>query len=148
MSIMRLSRAVRNACTLFRRVRREEDGSTAIEFGLTLLPLIMLISFIFEGGRLLLTQGMLNYAAQQATRFAIVNFTEDSDDDSIIAAVKTEARQYFLVQDIPLADIDVAVSPAPNRRVVVNINYTFRSIMPVSVASVGLVGSSVGFRLL
>lgn len=148
MSILKISRTIRRTCALFQRVRRDEDGAAAIEFGLTFLPIIMLISFIFEGGRLLLTQGMLNYAAQQATRFSIVNFTEDDDDATIVAAVKAEARQYFLVQNIPLADIDVSVSPAPNRRVVVNINYTFQSIMPVSVASMQLAGSSVGFRLL
>lgn len=138
----------RGILSLLGRTRRDTKGATAVEFGLTFLPIVLLISFIFEGGRLLLSQGMLNYAAQQATRFAVVNFTEESTDDAIVAAVKAEARQYFLVQSIPLNDIDVSISPAPNRRVVVNINYTFQSIMPVSVAQVGLIGSSVGFRLL
>jgi Flp pilus assembly pilin Flp len=59
-------------CKDFRLDRR---GAAAVEFGLVILPVPLLILGIIEGGRMLWTQNALQYAVEQAARCAVINST-------------------------------------------------------------------------
>src|SRR5262249_49875900 len=48
-------------------------GTTAVEFALIALPLLLLLLGIIEFGRMLWTQSALHYAVQEAARCAAVN---------------------------------------------------------------------------
>jgi Flp pilus assembly protein TadG len=57
------------------RFRRDERGATAVEFALLSPFLIALFFGIFEFGRALWIQGILDYAVEQAARCEAVNTT-------------------------------------------------------------------------
>ena len=50
-------------------------GVAAVEFALILLPLLLMVLGIIDGGRMLWTQNSLQYAVEQAARCAVVNTT-------------------------------------------------------------------------
>ncbi len=48
-------------------------GVAAVEFALIVLPLLLMVLGIIDGGRMLWTQNSLQYAVEQAARCAVVN---------------------------------------------------------------------------
>src|SRR3954451_3490109 len=53
-------------------------GATAVETGLVLLPMTMFLCGIFEYGRFLMDWNLLNNAAREGCRYALVNNTSTS----------------------------------------------------------------------
>jgi Flp pilus assembly protein TadG len=73
------------------RFGRAEDGAGAVEFAI-IVPILMSVFFgIFEFGRALWTQGVLDYAVEQAARCASINTTTCSSVSTIqtFAAAQT-----------------------------------------------------------
>src|ERR1700726_2242580 len=50
-------------------------GVAAVEFALILLPLLLMVLGVIDGGRMLWTQNSLQYAVEQAARCAVVDTT-------------------------------------------------------------------------
>jgi Flp pilus assembly protein TadG len=55
------------------RLSSDIRGVAAVEFALILLPLLLMVLGIIDGGRMLWTQNSLQYAVEQAARCAVVN---------------------------------------------------------------------------
>jgi Flp pilus assembly protein TadG len=51
------------------------SGAAAVEFGMILWPLMLLVVGIMDGGRMLWTQNSLQYAVEQAARYAVTSCT-------------------------------------------------------------------------
>lgn len=64
----------RKACSIA-RLRTDKTGSAAVEFALVVPFLLALLFGIFEFGQAAFTQGILDYAVEQAARCASVNTT-------------------------------------------------------------------------
>jgi Flp pilus assembly protein TadG len=61
---------------VIRPQRGERRGATAVETGLVLIPLAMFLFGIFEYGWLLMNWNLLNNAAREGCRYALVNNTD------------------------------------------------------------------------
>src|SRR5215469_8766477 len=64
---------MRPAMRFGRRFLRDRRGAAAVEFGLVVTPLLLLMLGIIEGGRMLWTQNALHYAVEEAARCYAVN---------------------------------------------------------------------------
>ena len=58
-----------------KNILRCERGSTAVEFGFVLIPLVLLLLGAMEFGRAMWVQNALNYSVEQAARCASINAT-------------------------------------------------------------------------
>lgn len=81
---------VRQSTHLF-RVAIDEIGTAAVEFGLTIPVVLTLIFGIIDCARLTFSQAALNFAAGEATRYAVVREGQVSDDD-----IQTFAEQQMI----------------------------------------------------
>ncbi|HLC33756.1 MAG TPA: TadE family protein, partial [Anaerolineales bacterium] len=81
---------------------RPRRGQAAVEFALILPVLIMIVSSVFEFGRLFIVYSSLSNAAQEATRYALASGTNGSgtlhflDCAGIRAAAKRSASLHAL----------------------------------------------------
>jgi len=69
---------------MFRRLRAlvpKREGSAGVEFAFALPIILVAILGVMEGGRLIYTQTALHFAAQEATRFAVVRDGEVTDQE-------------------------------------------------------------------
>lgn len=122
-----------------KKIRKSLRGASAMEFAFA-APIILILTFgFFEFARILFTQGILHYSAEQATRYAMVNFDVGNLADDHIRTVKlgieSAARDSFVLIDegkISNFDISVIVDPADQTKTVnVTIDYTYAMIMPL-----------------
>jgi hypothetical protein len=117
-----------------------------VELALTLPLLLAVFCGVIESGRLLFTHAALNFAAQEATRYATVNYGATIED------IKTIARSRLIVID-PSKIIDIYVPPLEpdpvdqTKLVTVEIGYAFQPILPIGQGSFRLTGHSRGFRV-
>lgn len=63
-----------------RRILKNEEGATAVEFGIVSLLFLMLVFGIIDGGRVFWVWNSMEYAIEQTTRYAVVN-KEATDDE-------------------------------------------------------------------
>ena len=139
--------------TLRRRIRTRlhllqahEAGSQVVELALMLPVLLAVFCGVMECGRILFTHAALNFAAQEATRYATVNY------DATIEDIKTIAKSRLIVIDSSkIIDIDVPpLEPDPvdqTKLVTVEIAYLFQPILPIGLGSFTMTGHSRGFRV-
>ncbi len=107
-------------------------GGVALEFAFALPVLIFFIFAVFEIGRALWTQTTLEYAVEEAARFAIVNDTI-RDDDTLEAAIDARLKERLTglttTEPTLILDIDFEVDENGDRTfVAVEGNYTFASV--------------------
>jgi Flp pilus assembly protein TadG len=74
---------------LLRSLRRDEEGSAAIEFSLSILIILTCIVGSVELGRYFYIKNALDYVVSEAGRYAITHPT--ADDSTISAQVTTKA---------------------------------------------------------
>ena len=98
---------------------------------------------IVEFSRVLFTQGILFLAAEEATRFAVVNY------DATVAQIRDVAEDSFIMIDagkISSFNVSSTLDTADQTKdVTVEITYAFEPIMPILWTSISLVGHSRGF---
>jgi Flp pilus assembly protein TadG len=124
-----------------RRLLRRDEGSTAVEFALTGIPLVLLSLGIIEFSRYAYTQSALNYASEEATRYAVVR-----------GGTVTEAELLNVVEDSMLF-LDTGLSAvcitAPTgtetAEITVEITYDYQPIFSLVGHNITLVGESDGF---
>jgi len=63
-----------------RRLRQDRSGIAAVEFALVAPMLILLLLGVLEFGRLMWVNSNLQFAAEQATRYAIAHTSASPDD--------------------------------------------------------------------
>jgi Flp pilus assembly protein TadG len=91
------------ACKLRQGGRR---GATAVETALVLIPLLLFTFGIFEYGRFLMCYNLLNNAAREGCRYALVNNTSSTIDADVTALV----RRFMGGQDANMLPFTVTVS--------------------------------------
>jgi Flp pilus assembly protein TadG len=104
------------------KIRGDERGTTAVEFGLTAPIFIMVLSLIMVGGLLLWTQLGLQHGAEMAARCASVNKTTcgNSADTQSYAA-----QQAYGLNPLP-STFTVSTAACGT---LVTANYTFNFIV-------------------
>ena len=132
--------AARAAGGIMRRLARSRRGVVAIEFALGFPIFLALVYGLFEFGRIFWTQNTLEYAIQQAARFAMVN---TSASDSQIQTVVTNSAVGLNPADI---SIDVDFEDAAGERAFINITgtYAYAPFVPLVVPFAG--GDAFDFK--
>jgi Flp pilus assembly protein TadG len=130
---------------LLRHIWAGQSGSQAVELALTLPVLLAFIYGVMECGRIVFTHAALNFAAEEATRFATVNYNASTID------IETIARDRLILIDPDgitsfdvLSDLDESDQ---TKLVTVEIAYAFQPILPIAWGSFSLIGHSRGFRI-
>lgn len=127
-----------------RGLRRCSRGTGVVEFALT-APIFLLFLFtIMEFGKIAFTQGILMYAAQEATRYAIVNYGATTDQ------IKTQVLNHIVTLNpaqITALVVTGPIDPADKTQLVtVQISYQYQFIFPlVPNTPFVMTGSSKGF---
>ena len=115
-----------------------------MEFGFAGPALLLLVLGVIEVGRLAYTQAALSYAAQEATRFAVVREGVVTPSD-----IETFAAGQLLGLNTNLAVFTASapVSAATNTSLVtVQVTYPFTFLMPLpSLSTITLAAESRGF---
>lgn len=88
----------------FRAQRRR--GASAVETAMIMIPLTMLLFGVFEYGRLLLDLNVLNNAAREGCRYAVVNNT----NASVAANTQTVVTNFMAGRDVGFGGFTVTVS--------------------------------------
>ena len=91
--------------TRIRRLLAKENGSAVIEFAILAPPLVLFLFGMIEFSRYAYTQSALNFAAEEATRFAVVNGGNVTNDE-----VLDLARDNLLFLDSGLAALCILPS--------------------------------------
>ena len=108
--------------------RRACGGATAVEFALTTPVFLLFLYGILEFGRAMLMQGVMIYAAQEASRFAAVRPTSTTDEvrqvvvDSMVV-IDSDSLSELTVSETPNAD--------NTRTVSVTVGYQFNWLIPL-----------------
>ncbi len=123
-----------------------ERGIAMVEFALILPALMTFFYGIVEFSRVLFTQGILLLAAEEATRFAVVNYNATE------AQIQKIAEDSFIMIDAgKISSFNVSSTldaTDQTKDVTVEITYAFEPIMPILWTSISLVGHSRGFIVL
>ena len=122
----------------FIKLKNDNKGATAIEFVFAAPVLLLLLFGMFEFSRVLFTQGILNYSAEQGTRYAMVNFDHDNLNPDYIASIKSDIEtvsrnSFILVSDSNISNFDVGVITNADNTSTVNItiDYTYKMSLPL-----------------
>ncbi|MBL4767480.1 MAG: pilus assembly protein [Rhodobacteraceae bacterium] len=137
-----------------KNIRKNTRGATMVEFAFA-APIILFMTFgFFEFALVLFTQGVLHYSAEQATRYAMVNFDVGNLEDDYITEVKQGIKgaaidSFVLIDEAKIANFDVSVVVDPSdqtKTVNVTIDYNYSMIMPLMPGSSFIMtGSSKSF---
>ena len=85
---------------------RRRRGAAAVETAIIMVPLLMLLFGVFEYGRLLMDLNVLNNAAREGCRYALVNNT----DPSVASKTKTVVTNFMAGRDAGFGGFTVTVS--------------------------------------
>jgi Flp pilus assembly protein TadG len=136
--------------TWVRRVRRsvlpalcrQRDGNMVVEFAIVAPVLILFLCGLVEFARYTYTQSALNFAAEEATRFAVVRGGEVTNTE-----ILDIAKDNLLFLDSGLAAVCV-LSPTDivtqTSTVSVSINYSYQPILPLVWNNMTMTGISEG----
>lgn len=107
---------------------RAAAGATAVEFALTAPIFLLFVYAILEFGRAMLVQGVMIYAAQEASRYAAVR------PDSTIAEVRQIVIDSLVaVSPESLSELNVAetLNADNTRNISVTVGYQFNWLIPL-----------------
>ncbi len=100
--------------TLLRRIRRDESGTTVMEFGLMVTVFMTLLLGLFDLGQLAYTQAILNGAVQEAARTSSLETGDIAVADARITemvqlsapgvTVTTDRKSYYDFADVERAE--------------------------------------------
>ncbi len=88
------AQAWRRAVRGLRRLGVAQDGTAAVEFAMVATALILLLFGVFEFGRAMWTQSLLDFAVEQASRCASI--------DTTVCTSATTTATYASQQTAPL----------------------------------------------
>ena len=131
------------ARTCLLRLGNDASGATAVEFALTAPIFLALLFGLLEVARALLTQGMLTYAVQEGSRFAVANVS------STEGQIKAVFLDSFVGIDTGPAALTVTptLNPDGTNTIELKATYNFQPLVPVfGMASILLNASSSSWR--
>ncbi len=136
------SRPLRRTFTRLFRGPDSESGVTAVEFALAAGIFLSLLLGVIELGRFAFTQAMLFYAAEEGSRWAIVNPPPPSDASQAEQDAYDLQLKDYIKSKVALAglidgegvdatiDADYKDNPDNTRWVDIEVRYTFDFLMP------------------
>src|ERR1700687_4237113 len=95
---------------VIRRHGNERSGATAAETALVIIPLVLVLFGIFQYGRLLMDWNVLNNAAREGCRYALVNNTAATISTDVTGIVTTRLGREIT----SFSNLTVTVSGARN----------------------------------
>ncbi|GHF11257.1 hypothetical protein GCM10017044_01240 [Kordiimonas sediminis] len=118
---------LKDTLSAFRRARSAEDGVMAVEFSILAPVFIGVIYMIIEVAFMTYSLSATNYAAEQATRYAAVNYNATPAEISAVASRNLLGLHSDNVESI------VVTNPATGntRSVSVSITYRYTPFLPV-----------------
>jgi len=139
-----------NFLSSFTRFRRETKAVAAVEFSLTFPIYLAVVILVIEMARIIFTYAVVMHAAEEATRFALVNYNATTTE------IQNVAKNSLIGLDpdnltaiIVTAPVDVSDQ---TKLITVEVDYKYVPILPIhkfveSAAKNGfsLTGSSKGF---
>lgn len=136
----------RAAVRRLRRLAGDRSGVTAVEFALVAPVLIAMVVGVIELARAGYTQGVVSFAAEEATRFAMVNYTVSEAD---VRQLAEDCLLGINPERIDAIVVTGPVDPVDNTRAIsVEVGYSFEFLMPyLPDGIVRLVGRSRGFLI-
>jgi Flp pilus assembly protein TadG len=122
------------------RTKPKRRGAAAIELAFVMIPLVMMIFGIYEYGRLLMCWNLVNNAAREGCRYALVNNTSATINTQVTNVVTS----YMGIEASAFKNFTVTVSGTHNGAsstvnnltagdlisVTVSGKYTFMNIIP------------------
>ena len=136
----------RAACATLRGLAADCRGVSAVEFALLAPVLLSMMFGVIEFGRVAYTQGVVSFAAEEATRYAVVNYAIDESE------VRDVAQACLLGIDparINAIIVTGPVDPDDNTRTIsVEVSYTFEFLLPfLPEGAIPISGRSRGFLI-
>lgn len=128
------------------RLAGDRRGVSAVEFALLAPVLLALVIGVIEFGRAAYTLGVINFAAEEATRYAVVNYSiEESDVRDLAEACLLGIDRSRISALIVTGPID----PVDNTRTIsVEVRYSFEFLLPfLPEGVIPISGSSRGFLI-
>jgi Flp pilus assembly protein TadG len=121
--------------------RNRRLGAAAVETALVMIPLCIFIFGVFEYGRLLLDWNLLNNAAREGCRYALVNNTAttiDTDVQNVVSTFVGRESSNFSNFTVTVSGTHGGVSTAVNNlvpgdmiTVTVSGQYKFMNVIPL-----------------
>lgn len=114
-----------------RRLSTDRSGGVAIEFGFLALPLFLLFIGAFEFGRAYWTRNLLQFAVEEAGRYAIANITATTTQVGDV--VRAKLTGYGLsAQSVTVVAAKTTVSGVNVMAISVSYPYTFATpLIPI-----------------
>ena len=117
------------------------SGAAAIETALVMIPMLMMIFGIFEYGRLLMDWNVLNNAAREGCRYALVNNTSTTittDVKNLVTTFMGKEISSFNTFTVTVSGTRAGVATSVNNlaagdliSVTVSGNYKFMNVIPL-----------------
>ena len=127
-----------------RSFARDRSGVTVLEFALSAPFTLMMLLGIIEFGRAIFTYGMMLFAAEEATRWAIVNY--DATPSQIEARAAAAIDLAILKENATIVATNPIDPASQTRNVSVTVTYDFQASLPfVNVGQIPLTAVSEGF---
>ncbi len=119
-------------------------GAAGVEFALALPLVLLAFLVVIEGGRLAYTQAALAFAAQEATRYAIVREGQVTNDEIRDFAA---SKLFGLRPALAVVTVQSPIDPTVNTsEYTVAINYAFTPLFPyLPSGTITLAARSSGF---
>ncbi len=123
--------------------RHGSEGATAVEFAL-ITPIFLLFLYgLLEFGRVLFTMAVLFFAAEEASRYSVVNYTATTTE------IRQVAESKFLMIDaakISKFEVTSVLNVVDQTKLVtIDIVYAFEPLVPLIWTTINLSGHSRGF---
>ncbi len=123
--------------------RHGSEGATAVEFALITPIFLMFLYGLLEFGRVLFAMAVLFFAAEEASRYSVVNYTATT------AEIRQVAESKFLMIDvnkISKFEVTSVLNPVDQTKLVtIDIVYAFEPLVPLIWSTINLRGHSRGF---
>lgn len=99
-------------------------GATALEFGFIASPLILMLLGTFDGGRMLWTQNALQYAVEQAARYAVTSCTTTCATAAQIQSYAASKAYGMTISTSNFASNSVGCGSVAGTQVTASVPYT------------------------
>lgn len=129
---------------IFKRYKNEDHGTAAIEFAFISLIFITIVFGIFETGRVFWTLNSLQFAAEQASRYALVD--SDATEDEIIEKFIENMNRIEITEGNPEITVSQDVDINGINFAIVDATYTFTTYMPFLPANLGTLSLDASSR--
>ena len=110
------------------RCRKSISGGTAIEFAFTAPVLFLFIFGIIEVGRVMFTQGVMQFALYEASRYAAVHYNDPAATIKNVSAGRFILLDPSNIKSFTVTSVDMGDK---TKSITLEIDYQFRFLVPM-----------------